>query len=177
MGNILTWIISISVITYAVIVAFLYFGQRQMLYMPTPENTSVNEDSIRLQSGTETLKIWQVGTGMHALIYFGGNAEDVAFNIPEFKQYFPDHTLYLVNYRGYGGSTGKPTETGLVEDAVNIYDKLINQHQHITVMGRSLGSLVAVQLAARRDINKLVIVTPFDSVLNIGEGHVSRFFL
>ena len=52
-------------------------------------------------------------TAKKALVYFGGNAEDVALNIPDFKHYFPDHTLYLVNYRGFGGSTGKPTESGI----------------------------------------------------------------
>ena len=170
MENFLTRLVSVTVITYTGIVALLYIGQRHLLYLPTPENNSVNEESVRWESGSETIKIWRIGAGMNALVYFGGNAEDVAGNIPEFQQYFPDHTLYLVNYRGYGGSTGNPTEAGLFEDALNVYDKVSENHENISVIGRSLGSAVAAYLAAEREVNKLVVVTPFDSVLNMAKG-------
>ena len=169
MGNFLSWVVCIAALTYVAIAALLYIGQRQLLYFPTPDNKSVNEEFLHWQSGDEIIKIWRIGTGMNALLYFGGNAEDVAVNIPEFQQYFPDHTLYLVNYRGFGGSTGKPTQAGLIEDALNIYDRIKENHENISVMGRSLGSGVAVQLAAERDVAKLVVVTPFDSVLNMAK--------
>lgn len=169
MGNTLAWVVSIIVLAYAGIAALLYISQRSLLYMPTPENTAFDEESIRLQSGGETIKIWRIGSGTNALVYFGGNAEDVAWNIPEFRQYFPGHTVYLVNYRGYGGSTGKTTESGLVEDALNIYDMVRRNHEKISIMGRSLGSLVAVQLAAERKLHRLVLITPFDSVLNMAK--------
>ena len=48
--------------------------------------------------------------GPNAIVYFGGNGEDVAYNLPEFSSAFPEHALYLMNYRGYGGSSGTPTE-------------------------------------------------------------------
>lgn len=169
MGNTLAWVVSIIVLAYAGIAALLYISQRSLLYMPTPENTAFDEESIRLQSGGEKIKIWRIGSGTNALVYFGGNAEDVAWNIPEFRQYFPGHTVYLVNYRGYGGSTGKTTESGLVEDALNIYDMVRRNHEKISIMGRSLGSLVAVQLAAERKLHRLVLITPFDSVLNMAK--------
>ena len=170
MGNLITWVVTFVAIGYFGIAALLYIGQRNLLFLPTPENNFVSQESIRWQSGAETIKVWRIGTGMSALVYFGGNAEDVAGNIPDFKHYFPDHKLYLVNYRGYGGSTGKPTESGLFEDALNVYDKISENHQNISVMGRSLGSIVAVQLAAERDVNKLIVVTPFDSVINMAKG-------
>ena len=165
----MSWVISIVTLVYGGIAALLYIGQRHLLYLPTPENNSVNEEYVRWQSGSETIKIWRIGSGVDALLYFGGNAEDVALNIPEFKQYFPDHTLFLVNYRGYSGSTGKPTESGLVEDAINIYDKVSENYKSTSVIGRSLGSGVAIQLAAQRNISKLVVVTPFDSILNMAK--------
>jgi hypothetical protein len=167
MANLLSSLIFIALVVYMAVTALLYLGQRQLLYFPTAENNAVNEQSIRLHSGRETIKIWRIGNGPDALIYFGGNAEDVALNIPDFKRYFTGYTVYLVNYRGYGGSTGKPTESGLLEDAVNIYDELKNNHKNVSVIGRSLGSVVALLVAAQRDIVRLALVTPFDSVVNM----------
>jgi len=166
----MTSIVSIIAIAYAAIVGLMYVGQRNMLYFPTPENHLVEEPPIYWQSGSETIKVWRIGSGKPALLYFGGNAEDVALNIADFEQDFPNHTQYLVNYRGYGGSSGKPTESGLMEDALNIYDQIKASHDRIVVMGRSLGSAVAVQLAAQREADKLILITPFDSILNVAKG-------
>lgn len=175
MANFLSTLIFIALIIYAGIAALLYLGQRHLLYFPTPENEVVSEDSIYLHSEDESIKLWRIGSGGDALIYFGGNAEDVALNIPDFKRYFPDYTVYLVNYRGYGGSTGKPTESGLLRDADNIYALLKNTHQRISVIGRSLGSLVALQLAAKHELVKLALVTPFDSVVNVARDMYGIF--
>jgi uncharacterized protein len=109
--------------------------------------------------------------GARALIYFGGNAEDTALNIDAFSVAFPDHSLYLVNYRGYGGSSGRPTEAGLTADALTAYDHVRSEHSDITVMGRSLGSGVAVYLASERPVTRLVLVTPYDSLVNVARHH------
>ena len=75
-------------------------------------------------------------------------------NIEPFAEAFPDRSLYLVNYRGYGGSSGRPSEAGLVADALAVFDHVRTQHPDIAVMGRSLGSGVAVQLAAVRPVDR-----------------------
>jgi uncharacterized protein len=82
-------------------------------------------------------------------------------------QWLPQYAVYLVNYRGYGGSSGLPSETALFQDALVVYDHIKTGHSHISVIGRSLGSGVAVFLAANRDVEKLVLVTPYDSIENI----------
>jgi len=161
------WVIAIAVVIYTAICLLLYASQRNMMYLPTPEVTAVNADSFRLESDGEKLKIWRFGAGPDALVYFGGNAEDVAWNIPAFSAYFPNHTNYLVNYRGYGGSSGSPSEAGLFKDALALFDNLRVQHGKISVIGRSLGGGVAAYVASRRDVHKLVLVTPFDSALNM----------
>ncbi len=75
-----------------------------------PEAQRPGAESIRVASGDATLKVWVLRRpGPRALIYFGGNAEDVSLNLPAFAAAFPAHTLYLVNYRGYGGSSGRPS--------------------------------------------------------------------
>jgi pimeloyl-ACP methyl ester carboxylesterase len=72
-----------------------------------------------------------------------------------------------MHYRGYGGSTGRPTEAALFADSLALFDHVSADHPRITVVGRSLGSGVAAYLASRRPVSRLVLVTPFDSVLEI----------
>ena len=99
-------VISIAVLIYAGFCAFMYASQRNAIYYPTPEVHVPEVEDMRLDSDGETLKIWRLAhaDGPNAIIYFGGNAEDVSGNIPDFRNIFPRHNVYLVNYRGYGGS-------------------------------------------------------------------------
>lgn len=163
-------------IAYLAMCLWLYFTQRSQIYFPVPESNPPGAQSIRLASGDATLKIWVVERpGLRALIYFGGNAEDVSGNLSSFAAAFPDHSLYLVNYRGYGGSTGKPSESALFADAMAIHDELHARHAEISVMGRSLGSGVAAHLAGVRQIRRLVLVTPYDSLANVAREHFPLF--
>lgn len=146
----------------------LYTLQRAMLYYPTPPTTVGGVEVIRLDSGGQSLKVWHVPRSEErAILYFGGNAEDVAENIPQFQRLFPGYALYFPNYRGYGGSSGSPSEEGLFADALALYDLAARQHRDIAVIGRSLGTGVAVYLAANRPVSRLVLVTPFDSMTNV----------
>lgn len=169
-GRLRSLLLSLGAV-YAAACAYLYTAQGSMLYYPTPEVQSPGAQAFTLHSDGETLKIWRVAEGRsRAMFYFGGNAEQVAWNIPEFQRRFPQHTIYLANYRGYGGSTGRPSEQGLLHDAVNLYDAVRDAHREFVVIGRSLGSGVAVHLASQRKVDRLVLVTPFDSVENVAKA-------
>lgn len=165
----------IIIAVYAMACSLLYFKQRDLLFFPVPENTRADADALWLETGQARLKIWQVNEGKQAIIYFGGNAETVELNIPDFKPLLKDFAIYLVNYRGYGGSSGTPSEQALFHDALAIYDALIKHHDSIHVIGRSLGSGVASYLAQQREIEKLVLITPFDSVRNVAQRHYPLF--
>lgn len=102
--------------------------------------------------------------GAPALIYFGGNAEDVSRTLPELARQLPGHALYLLHYRGYGGSSGAPSQASLFADAEALHDHVAARRPQVDVIGRSLGSGVAVHLASRRPLSRLVLVTPFDSL-------------
>ncbi len=157
---------------YAALCALLFLVQRSQIYFPVPESSRAGAQSFRFAGRGADLKVWVVARpGRQALLYFGGNAEDVASNLSAFASAFPEYSLYLVNYRGYGGSGGSPSESGLVEDAIALYDHLRPQHPEISVIGRSLGSGVAVQLASVRDLRRLALVTPFDSLVNVARTH------
>ncbi len=173
MRNLLSFLL-LLVFMYVALCALLFFAQRSQIYFPVRESHPVGATSMRFAHDGVDLKIWVVSRpGPRALIYFGGNAEDVAFNLDAFPAVFPEHTLYLVNYRGYGGSTGSPSESGLTGDAIAIYDQLRPRHPQLSVIGRSLGASVAVQLASVREIDRLVLVTPFDSLVNVARAHFS----
>jgi uncharacterized protein len=147
-----TWLpsfLGFGALIYGGLCGWLYLAQRSMIYFPVPERREAPAEPIRLAVDGAVLKIWRVARGDGpALIYFGGNAEDVAGSVGEFAAALPGHSLYFVNYRGYGGSTGRPGERSLVADALAVFDSLSARHARIAVVGRSLGAAVGVQLAA-----------------------------
>lgn len=159
-------------VAYALLCGWMYATQRSQMYFPTPPSTAAHAQAWWIESAAERIKVWEVArSGSSALLYFGGNAEDVAGTVESLRDAVPDRSLYLVNYRGYGGSTGRPTEAGLREDAIAIYDAVRRRHEEVAVIGRSLGSGVAMQLAAARPVDRLVLVTAFDSLANVAAAH------
>lgn len=163
--------LKLTLLFYLAFTVLLYFGQRKMLYFSTPISNYAKELNITFSVNNQNLQAWQLNPGKsRALMYFGGNAESVEANVDDFIQLFPDHTIFLLTYRGYGGSTGTPTEKKLKSDALAIYDQLSPNFKNISIMGRSLGSGVAVHLAANRIVAKMILVTPYDSILNVAKG-------
>lgn len=164
-------LLGLAAAVYALLCVWVYTRQRALIYYPVPERTSAVGEAISLPVDGAVLKVWTLKRpGRRVLVYFGGNAEDVSGAFAEFAQALRERSLYFVNYRGYGGSTGAPTEAALVADALAIFDSLRKDYDEIAVVGRSLGSGVAVQLAATRPVSKLVLVTPFDSLARVGQG-------
>lgn len=109
------------------------------------------------------------------MVYFGGNGEAVEYNADLFKNSLPEVTVYLLPYRSYGGNPGEVTEENLYRDALKLYDQIKSRHQEVIAMGRSLGSGVATYLASKRKIDKLILVTPYDSIVNVAQSHYPAF--
>jgi uncharacterized protein len=165
-----------TVLTFAAFVVLIYLGlcallfmsQRSLIYFPHPASQPGSAATIKLPvDGGDVLVTVRPREGTQALLYFGGNAENVSYSLPELAVAFPDHALYLLNYRGYGGSSGRPSEAALFADALALFDKVRADHQDIVVMGRSLGSGVAVYLASLRPVERMVLVTPYDSLQDL----------
>lgn len=174
--NALKRIVLSVLFVYAALCAWLYFSQRSMLYFPTPAIVGVQAHAFELQNDGLKLKGWVVNPGKpRAMIYFGGNGEAIEYNADIFKATLPDVTVYLLPYRAYGGNPGDVTEENLYRDALELYDQIKSRHVSVNVLGRSLGSGVATYLAAKRKIDKLILVTPFDSIVNVAQGHYPVF--
>ena len=155
---------------YLAIAAALYLFQRKLLYYPTGHDPHFAADQIRIDSGGVNLHGWVMNPGRSdAVIYFGGNAEMISHRRGFFEEVLRDYTVYLVNYRGYGLSEGEPSEAGLFDDALAIYDFVAPGHRRVIAYGRSLGSGVAMHLAAERPLDRLLLLTPYDSVAAVAQ--------
>jgi pimeloyl-ACP methyl ester carboxylesterase len=161
---------------YLALCLSLFLAQRSFIYFPQPKSTSDNIATLTLNAAGERILVSTViSEGLDAVIYFGGNAEDVSHSLATLGEAFPARSLYAMNYRGYGGSTGKPSETALIADALALFDRVHVEHSHITIIGRSLGSGVATHVASERPIERLVLVTPYDSLLTVAAGQFGFF--
>jgi pimeloyl-ACP methyl ester carboxylesterase len=161
---------TIVVLAYLGLCALLFLSQRALIYFPQPRSTVGQAATITLPvDAGEVIVTVRPHVGPKALLYFGGNAEDVSYNLPGLSAAFPDHAIYLLHYRGYGGSAGSPSEAALFADALALFDRIRAEHQNVMVVGRSLGSGVAVYLASLRPVTRLVLVTPYDSLQDLAE--------
>jgi len=160
----------------------MYLGQDSLIFFPQPlaearraaiaQRSSVESLFIDAADGTR-LHAWHVraAPGSSLVMYFGGNAEEVSWMLDDAARRTPEASWLLVDYRGYGASGGSPSEKALVEDALGWYDKISPQYKAVYVFGRSLGSGVAVQLAAQRPIAGVILVAPFDSLVEVGKHY------
>jgi uncharacterized protein len=164
----MTAFVLLLALAYALLCLALYVFQRTLIYHPQPRLALPSTPFYMLEADGASVQVTtRPMPGADAVIYFGGNAEDVGGSLPLLAQAFPAHALHLMHYRGWASSGGKPSEAALVDDARRLFDRVQREHANITVIGRSLGSGVAVQLAASRLVARLVLVTPYDSVASL----------
>ena len=108
------------------------------------------------------------------VVYFGGNAEEVSWLVGIAEQ-FAGWSLLLVNFRGYGDSEGKPGERALLSDGLRVYDYTRARPdvdpERIALMGRSLGSGVAVHVAGHRHVLGVILASPYDSLTAVAKHH------
>ncbi|HEX9171029.1 MAG TPA: alpha/beta fold hydrolase [Telluria sp.] len=160
-------------------------NQRRLVFNPMLEREVKSPRSsghrtrpvvLRAKDGTR-LCGWlmtPLSPGPHpAVLYFGGRSEEVSWVARDAGKLFPGMTVLAMNYRGYGDSHGEPAEAHMVEDGCSLYDWMAERSgidaARIAVVGRSLGSGVAVQVAKERPVHSVVLITPYDSILAIAK--------
>jgi pimeloyl-ACP methyl ester carboxylesterase len=169
-------LLSMVLLVYAGACLFLYLQQRHLLYFPAATHVAVQDTNFNLRNGGVVLRGWVLNPGRpRALLYFGGNGEALGAEREELATFFPRRTIYLLAYRGYGASDGEPSETALFSDALALFDDVRSRHAAVAVVGRSLGSGVATYLASRRPVERLALVTPFDSLAEVAQAHYPMF--
>jgi len=166
----LTLVVVLLIALYAGACVALYLKQRTFQYFPTPRRLGPTQMAGTYERAGTLLQLTvRPHAGPGAVLYFGGNAEDVSSSVSPLVAAFPEREIVMLHYRGYGGSAGSPTEADIAEDAAGLFDKVHAQHPDVIVIGRSLGTGVAARLASTRPVARLVLVTPYDSLLGIAQ--------
>jgi pimeloyl-ACP methyl ester carboxylesterase len=156
---------------YAAVCVALFAFQRSLIYYPQPRSNHIGSTLLTLTVETATVHVsTHPRPGQAALIYFGGNAEDVSQDIPDLAEAFPDSAIYALHYPGYGGSSGSPSQQAIFSAALALFDRVHAEHPDVSVVGRSLGSGVAVWIGSQRPVARLILVTPFDSLADAAAG-------
>jgi len=178
--TILTWLLVLAAVLYGGLLASMYVFQRALMYFPDSRRTppaaaglpQAEEVTLSTSDG-ESLIAWHVAprSGKPVVLYFQGNAGALDLRAGRFRWLTADGTgLLALCYRGYGGSSGRPSEQGLIRDAIAAYDFAAARYApaRIVAWGESLGTAVATALAAERTVGGLILDAPFTSAADVG---------
>ncbi|HEY5744481.1 MAG TPA: alpha/beta hydrolase [Chryseolinea sp.] len=164
------------VLAYLLVVLLAYLLQTKLLFHPTKLrsdfkfHTDSEHEEVFLASpdGEKINGLFFPAPSDKVILYFHGNAgslEDWQFVYHDFESL--GFNFFIIDYRGYGKSTGNISEAGFYQDAQAAYDFLLArgfEADHIVVYGRSIGSGVAVHLATHQQIAALILESPYTSV-------------
>jgi uncharacterized protein len=178
---------SVAVVLAVVVVGFpllMYLMQDRLLFFPQPlaesRRVEIGERfaqvrEVFIDAGGKRLHAWHVRgrPGGPLVIYFGGNAEEVSWIVGDAAVRAPGASWLLTSYRGYGLSEGAPSEAAISADALRWHDYATKElgAKKIVAFGRSLGSGAAVFLASERTLAGVILVTPFDSLVEVAKRH------
>ena len=181
----LKFFLAAAVLGYVAIALVVYLLQDNLLFYPQPPlgkavpppRWQLQDVRVTARDGTplEGVLVKPAGLPPAAplVIYYGGNAEEVTAYAGLAGETYGERAVLFVNYRGYGRSGGKPGERALVSDALEVFDWAAKRPDidpaRIALHGRSLGSGVAVQVAAARPARCVVLTSPFDSARDIAK--------
>jgi uncharacterized protein len=166
---------------YVGFAALLYFTQRSLMYFPDTSHTTPAQAGLPraeevplTTSDGEHIFAWHVAPadGKPVILYFHGNGGALHYRVARFDKLISDGIgLVAVEYRGYGGSSGSPSERGLIADAEAGYAFAAARYSvsQIVVWGESLGTGVAVALAAEKPVGRVILEAPFTSAVAVGE--------
>jgi fermentation-respiration switch protein FrsA (DUF1100 family) len=178
--TILKWILVIAVVLYVGGLAVLFFKQRSMLFpippvgrtTPGAAGFSEAEEHFLTTADGEKVIVWHVPAkpGHPVILFFHGNGDFLAGRVSRFRNLVSDGTgLVALSFRGYARSTGSPSEEGLLEDAAAAYAFTAERYEsdRIVTWGFSLGTGVAVAVAAEHPVAKLILEAPYTSTVDV----------
>lgn len=159
---------------YCLLVLFLYLRQDSLLFYPLASDPRALErlegSGVEFEREGVMLRGWFIkapSPDAETIVYYGGNGEEMSRSAAPLTA-IGDFNYLLVNYRGYGGSEGRPGEDALKADAIFVLTTMAERGElsldRTHVIGRSLGSGIAIHVAAEENIRSLILVSPYDSI-------------
>jgi uncharacterized protein len=177
-------LLGFAVVGYAALVGGLYVFQRQLLYLPDrtrPELAGLAELGVRevtLSTGDGlSLLSWYLParSGRPVIAYFHGNGGHIGYRAERLLRFAREgYGVLMLEYRGYGGNPGTPTETGFYADgraALAFLKREAIPPNRLVLYGESLGSGVAVALAGQHQVAALILEAPPTSVAEVAQCH------
>jgi hypothetical protein len=177
---VLKWIVIVLAVIYLGGVGVLYFKQRGMLFPIPPVGRTAPaaagfpeaEERVLTTADGEKVIVWHVPArpGRPVILFFPGNGDFLAGRVSRFKGITSDGTgLVALSYRGYAGSTGSPSEEGLLRDGAAAYAFTAARYDpsRIVAWGFSLGTGVAVAIASEHPVGKLILEAPYTSTIDV----------
>jgi fermentation-respiration switch protein FrsA (DUF1100 family) len=177
------WIAILALAAYVALAAVIFFTQRSLMYFPERIHTTpaaaglpeAEEISLTASDGGKSLA-WHVPPqdGKPLILYFHGNGGALRYRVERFRHFITAGVgLLALEYRGYGGLPGSPSEAGFIADAEAAYTYAAAHYpkEQIVVWGESLGSGVAVALAAEKPVGRVILEAPFSSTEAIAAEH------
>lgn len=174
----------IVLVLYVTVCALLYFNQDDLLFHPQPNTPNEVAEILNQYPEFDTLSFVMndgnrtcgytskdtIKEKLPLVIYFGGNAEEVS-HLADYKAYFPNSIMVLMNYRSFGLSQGKISEQTMFSDALEVYDKLVTNPEvdanKVIVIGRSIGTGVATYVSSQRKTSATVLITPYENMIDV----------
>ena len=173
----LKWIFILVAAGYLALTALMFFAQRALMYFPEKVRTApaaagfaeAQEVSLTAADGERVLAWYVPPRHDHPVVlYFHGNGGSLRLRVDRFQKIVAaGFGLVALSYRGYGGSTGTPSEAGLIADARAAYEFAAARHGRIAVWGESLGTGVAVALAAEKPVTHVILDAPYSSTVDV----------
>jgi uncharacterized protein len=182
-ATMLMWTAIIFLCAYVGVAGVLYVTQRSLMYFPetvhtTPAQAGLPEaEEVPLVAADGVhITAWHVAPKDQkpVILYFHGNGGSLRYRVERFKKLTGDGIgLVALEYRGYGGNPGSPTEDGLIADAEAAYAFAAARYpaREIVPWGESLGSGVAVALAAEKPVGRVILEAPFTSAAAVAARH------
>jgi len=171
----------IAAACYLGFAALMYVVQRSLMYFPETVRTAPAaaglpqaQEVVLDTTDGEKVIVWHVAPRgeQPVVLYFHGNGGSLRLRVDRFQRIAAAGVgLVALSYRGYGGSSGKPTEQGLINDARAAYAFAAERYPRIALWGESLGTGVAVALAAEKPIIRLVLDAPYTSALDLARAN------
>lgn len=178
----------IVIIGYVIAIIVLYLLQKRLIFYPgrlSPDykfsmTNNADELTLTTEDGARISGLFYSNSSENVILYFHGNAGDLSgwqFVSEDFTTL--GFNFMIIDYRGYGKSTGSISEQGLYKDADAAYNYLIEKGfrpESILIYGRSIGSGVAVDLASRKKAKGLILESPFSSFAKLANEKFPFFF-
>lgn len=172
---------TLIILIYLLVTTYMYIFQRDFVFvtrgkLTSPEENGLNNvlvENVEMKDGTQVV-VWRAEPTKEnapTILYLHGNSGTISRRSNRFKHIFNSgFGLYVPVYRGYPGSEGSPTETNVISDAIEHFDRAKEFSDTVVVLGESLGSGIAVAVGTEREVPAIILEAPYTAIVDVASA-------